>query len=139
MPSVNQIAGFIPDRVDSIEKAIQESPDLSNIMKGDDEGKKTYFDCTRPRRHNQTNRNTCLRIIIGKDDLENYLPICKDSRANLLITQYDGSYVESVGMLKMDFLGLKTLSIIKECLEYIEATTGKVIDIDSIPLDDKNL
>ncbi len=138
LPSVNQIAGFIPDRVDSIEKAIQESPDLSNIMKGDDEGKKKLISIAQDLEGTirQTGTHAC-GIIIGKDDLENYLPICKDSRANLLITQYDGSYVESVGMLKMDFLGLKTLSIIKECLEYIEATTGKVIDIDSIPLDDK--
>ena len=50
--------------------------------------------------------------------------------------QYEGKLVESVGLIKMDFLGLKTLSIIKDALENIESTTGSRPDIDAIPLDD---
>lgn len=56
---------------------------------------------------------------------------------NLLITQYDGRFVEDVGMLKMDFLGLKTLSIIKDTLANVKLSKGIDIDIDDIPIDDE--
>jgi len=71
-------------------------------------------------------------IIIGKDDLTNYIPISttkdKDTNEEILVSQYEGSLIEEVGMLKMDFLGLKTLSIIKEAIENIEQTTGVKLD-----------
>jgi len=75
-------------------------------------------------------------IIIGKDDLENYIPLSIAKDANLYVTQYDGKHVEDVGMLKMDFLGLKTLSIIKEAIENIKLSKGVNIDISDISLDD---
>src|SRR5690606_33544100 len=56
--------------------------------------------------------------------------------ANLLVTQYEGTLVESIGLPKMDFLGLKTLSIIKEALEAIKQSKGIDIDIEAIPSDD---
>src|SRR5690554_4688662 len=57
--------------------------------------------------------------------------------ANLLVTQYDGGFVESIGLLKMDFLGLKTLSIIKEALEAIKLSKNLDLDINSIADDDQ--
>ncbi|HEX2974557.1 MAG TPA: DNA polymerase III subunit alpha [Bacteroidales bacterium] len=84
----------------------------------------------------QTGVHAC-GIIIGKDSLDNYIPLCTAKDAELYATQYDGSHVESVGLLKMDFLGLKTLSIIKDALENIKKSKGIDIDIDTIPLDDK--
>lgn len=77
-------------------------------------------------------------VIIGPDDLTEYVPlsIAKDSK--LMVTQYEGKNIESVGLLKMDFLGLKTLTIIKDTLESIRKKHGITIDIDKIPLDDKN-
>ncbi|MCF6333679.1 MAG: DNA polymerase III subunit alpha [Draconibacterium sp.] len=76
-------------------------------------------------------------IIISRDPLSDHIPLMptKDE-ANLLTTQYDGRFVESIGLLKMDFLGLKTLSIIKETLENIKLSRGLVVDIDDIPWDD---
>ena len=62
------------------------------------------------------------------------MAIAKDAELN--VVQYEGKLVESVGLIKMDFLGLKTLSIIKDALENIESTTGSRPDIDAIPLDD---
>jgi DNA polymerase-3 subunit alpha len=80
-------------------------------------------------------------IIIGKEDLTNYVPIsiAKDKETNeeMLVTQYEGSLIEDVGMLKMDFLGLKTLSIIKDALENIKNTNNLVIDISKISLEDE--
>ncbi len=76
-------------------------------------------------------------IIIGKDDLIDHIPLSTAKDAELLVTQYDGAYIENVGMLKMDFLGLKTLSIIKDAVEIIKKSKGDEIDIDDIPFDDK--
>jgi len=83
----------------------------------------------------QTGVHAC-GIIIGKNNLEDHLPICINKDAELFVTQYDGSHVEDVGMLKMDFLGLKTLSIIKDAIENIQLSRGEPIDIDNITLDD---
>lgn len=77
-------------------------------------------------------------IIIGRDDLEEHVPIstAKDSELTY-VTQYDGKHVEDIGLLKMDFLGLKTLSIIKDAVENVKLSQGIDVDIDHIPLDDK--
>lgn len=80
-------------------------------------------------------------IIIGREDLKNYIPLCisrdKETNEESLLTQYDGSEVEDVGLLKMDFLGLKTLSILKEAIQNIELRHGTKINIYDIPLDDE--
>ncbi|NTW33915.1 MAG: DNA polymerase III subunit alpha, partial [Bacteroidetes bacterium] len=76
-------------------------------------------------------------VIIGKNNLMEHLPLSTAKDADLMVTQYEGKHVEYVGMLKMDFLGLKTLSIIKDAIENIELRHGFKIDIDSIPLDDE--
>ena len=76
-------------------------------------------------------------VIIGRDDLENYVPISTAKESDFTyVTQYDGKHVEDIGLLKMDFLGLKTLSIIKSAIENIRLTKGIHIDIDDIPLND---
>ena len=76
-------------------------------------------------------------IIITPDKLTNYIPVSKSKDSELLITQFDNSVIESAGMLKMDFLGLKTLSIINTAISNIFKRTGEKIDIDNIQLDDK--
>lgn len=84
----------------------------------------------------QTGVHAC-GVIIGRDDLEKYAPIAIAKDADLNVVQFEGKYVESVGLIKMDFLGLKTLSIIKDALENIKRVRGEDIDIDNIPLDDR--
>jgi DNA polymerase-3 subunit alpha len=76
-------------------------------------------------------------IIIGKDNLIDYLPLSSAKDTDLMVTQYEGEQVDYVGMLKMDFLGLKTLSIIKDAIENIQLRHGISINIDTIPLDDQ--
>ena len=76
-------------------------------------------------------------IIIGRDDLIEHIPICTSKDSDLLVTQFDGKHVEDVGMLKMDFLGLKTLSIIKDAVDNIKESSNDDIDIENIPLDDE--
>ena len=79
-------------------------------------------------------------IIIGADDLTNYVPLStvedRESGKRVLVTEYDGHVVESVGLIKMDFLGLKTLTIIKECLQNIQKARGEQVDIDHVSIED---
>ncbi len=79
-------------------------------------------------------------MIIGRGNLTDYIPITlatdKATKEDVWTSQYDGHYIEQVGMLKMDFLGLKTLSIIKECLALIKMRHNRDIDIETIPIND---
>ncbi len=84
----------------------------------------------------QTGVHAC-GIIISKDNLCEYVPICTAKDTDLYVTQYEGNYVESVGLLKMDFLGLKTLSILKDAVENIIKSKGITIDLDKLSLKDK--
>jgi DNA polymerase-3 subunit alpha len=75
-------------------------------------------------------------IIIAPHDLTDIMPVATSKDVSLLITQFDGSVIENAGVIKMDFLGLKTLSILKEAIRLIEQNHKITIDLDSIPLDD---
>ncbi len=83
----------------------------------------------------QTGVHAC-GVIIGQDDLENFVPISTAKDADLNVVQFEGGLVEDVGLIKMDFLGLKTLSIIKDAVENVKESKGIDIDIDQVPLDD---
>ena len=85
-------------------------------------------------------RNTGIHacgVIITPDDIRKFVPVTTAKDAELLVTQFDNSVVESAGMLKMDFLGLKNLTIIKDCCKIINYNHGVEIDPDAIPLDDE--
>jgi DNA polymerase-3 subunit alpha len=89
----------------------------------------------------QTGVHAC-GIIIGADELTKFVPLStakdKSLGEDVIVTQYEGSVIENIGLIKMDFLGLKTLSIIRETLSNIKKTNGTDIDIENIPLDDKD-
>ncbi|MBL7718589.1 MAG: DNA polymerase III subunit alpha [Flavipsychrobacter sp.] len=85
-------------------------------------------------------RNTGIHaagIIIAPSDLTDLIPVCAVKDVNLLITQFEGNIIENAGVIKMDFLGLKTLTIIKDALALIKRNYDIDIDIDTIPLDDE--
>lgn len=87
-------------------------------------------------------RNTGVHacgVIICRDDITDWVPVSTavdKLEGKLLVTQYEGRVIEETGLIKMDFLGLKTLSIIKEAVTNIKLTRGIDIDIDNIPIDD---
>ncbi len=88
-------------------------------------------------------RNTGVHAcgtIICRDDITDWVPVStaddKETGEKMLVTQYEGSVIEDTGLIKMDFLGLKTLSIIKEALENIKHSKGIILNIDEIPIDD---
>ncbi|MDC0230329.1 DNA polymerase III subunit alpha [Aureispira] len=85
-------------------------------------------------------RNTGIHacgVIITPDDITNYIPVSVAKDSDLLVSQYDNSVAEDAGLLKMDFLGLKTLTIIKDACKIIKATRNIDIEPDDIPLDDQ--
>ena len=88
----------------------------------------------------QVGMHACATII-GPGNLSDYIPIClskdKDTGLDVWTSQYDGHYIEECGLLKMDFLGLNTLSIIHKTLDLIKEGHGLDIDIEAIPIDDK--
>ncbi|HEX8549315.1 MAG TPA: DNA polymerase III subunit alpha, partial [Cytophagaceae bacterium] len=84
-------------------------------------------------------RNTGIHaagIIIAPSDITDFIPVSTSKESDLLVTQFDGKVIESAGMLKMDFLGLKTLTIIRDALILIKKNYNVDIDIDEIPLED---
>ena len=87
----------------------------------------------------QTGIHACA-MIIGRGNLTDYIPITmgtdKATGQQVWVSQYEGTKIEDVGMLKMDFLGLKTLSIIDRCLALVKSRFGTEIDIEQIPIDD---
>ncbi len=85
-------------------------------------------------------RNTGIHaagIIIAPKDLTEIIPVATSKETDLLITQFEGKIIEDAGVIKMDFLGLKTLTILRDALVLIEQNHGVKIDLDNIPLDDK--
>lgn len=85
-------------------------------------------------------RNTGVHacgVIITPDDIKEYIPVGVAKDSDLLLTQYDNSVVEKAGLLKMDFLGLKTLSIIKDAVKIIKEVHDKDIDVDALSLEDE--
>ena len=156
LSTVAQIKSYIPDRgfPDNIKDEKGKSPkvnlkncykyvpELHQIMEGQDQELKEVL--TYAEELEDTNRQTGIHacgVIIGADDLTNFAPMCtikdKDSGEDVLVTQYDGHVVETVGLIKMDFLGLKNLSIIKDAIRNIQKRHGIEIDIDHIPIDDE--
>ncbi|MBQ9473581.1 MAG: DNA polymerase III subunit alpha, partial [Bacteroidales bacterium] len=155
---VNELKGYIPEAFPenvkdssgkppkvNIHNCLQYVPELHHIMESDapiDQQLKevlTYAD-----ELEDTNRQIGIHacgVIIGADDLTNFAPLCaipdKDTGKYVLVTQYDGHVIEEVGLIKMDFLGLKNLSIIKDTIRNIKHSHHEDVDIDHIPLDDE--
>ena len=161
LPEVAKIKSYIPDRnfdeaaVKAVEGELPKKmpkvnlkncykyvPELKEMLNGDDKNVSSML--TYAEELEDTNRQIGIHacgVIIGADDLTNVAPVCtvkdKDTKEDVVVTQYDGHVIETVGLIKMDFLGLKTLTLIKDALKNIKKTHGIDIDIDHIPIDDE--
>ncbi len=139
LPEADRLAKMVPDTPGtSLKEVLKNDPQLKKIKENEDtlEGKTLKFARILEGSVRNTGTHAC-GVIIGPENLMEYLPLATAKDSKLPVTQYDGNYVESVGMLKMDFLGLKTLSIIKDALKNINLRHGKDISVDNIPLDDE--
>jgi len=154
----NALAKLVPDRPGTSLKRVLKAPvsgpksltedgvgpdDISNILKlrdiynGEDIRSKVLHEAEILE---GSVRNTGIHasaIIIAPKDLMELIPVATSKDSELWLTQIDGSNIESAGVLKMDFLGLKTLSILKTALFLIKKNHGISIDLDTLPLDDE--
>ena len=147
----NYLCKLIPDKLPedangktpkmSLENAIACIPELKEAESSSDP---LLYETIRYAKMLEGNvRNTGVHacgVIICKDAISDWVPVStaedKETKEKLLCTQYEGKVIEETGLIKMDFLGLKTLSIMKEAIANIEDSIGIVLDIDQIPIDD---
>ncbi len=143
----NRLCKAIPDRLPdglkmNLDNAIKTIPELREAQASSDIRERNTI--MYARMLEGTVRNTGIHAcgtIICRDPISDWVPVSTaedkaDPGHKLLCTQYDGHVIEETGLIKMDFLGLKTLSILKEAVENIRLSTGENIDIDTVPIDD---
>ena len=136
--SVDEVAKMIPRELGiTLDKALKSSNDFKRAYESRPEVKK-LVDLARSVEGLPRNAGThAAGVIIAPRDLRDYVPLQQGSDSGV-ITQYDKNKVEELGLLKMDFLGLRTLTVIGDCIRFIKETTGEIVDIDNIPLHDKD-
>lgn len=150
LPEANRLARLVPDRLPEVDGKVPKI-NIRNCRKYVKEFEAEFHNpdpkiCETMKYAEQLEgnvRNTGIHacgVIICRDDITDWVPVSVATDADgskVVSTQYEGSIIEDTGLIKMDFLGLKTLSIIKEALYNIKLRHGFDLDIDHIPLDDK--
>ncbi|MEB0262974.1 MULTISPECIES: DNA polymerase III subunit alpha [unclassified Mucilaginibacter] len=138
LSDVNAMKKLVPDTLGiNLKTAIEQVPELQAIYKSAD---LKGIVLREAEKLEGSVRNTGVHaagIIIAPYDLTEIVPVATAKDSDLLVTQYDGRVIEDAGVIKMDFLGLKTLTIIKDALRLIKQNHDVHIDIDYIPLDDE--
>lgn len=139
LPEADRLAKLVPERPgETLKHAYREVPELEETRNNGPELARKTLEFAEvlegSARHTGTH---AAGVIIGPDDLINFVPLGRAKDTEFVITQYEGKLVESAGMLKMDFLGLKTLSIIKDAIENIHKKTGQRIAIDDLDWEDQ--
>jgi DNA polymerase-3 subunit alpha len=119
-----------------LEKAFEEVKELSELKKGSDLKSQVIKQAIVLEGSLRNTGTHACGVIITPDELTKFVPVSTAKDSDMLVTQFDNSVVESAGMLKMDFLGLTTLSIIKTAIKNIKKRKSVDIDIDTIPLND---
>jgi DNA polymerase-3 subunit alpha len=142
----NRLAKLVPDRIPNkklnLGNAIEFVPELKEATESSDPLVSDTLKYAQMLEGNvrSTGVHAC-GVIIGQTDISDVVPIStaedKETKEKLLVTQFEGSVIEETGLIKMDFLGLKTLSIIKDAITNIEINRGVKINIDEIDMEDK--
>jgi DNA polymerase III subunit alpha len=138
LPEADRLAKLVPEKPGtSLDSAYKEVPELGQALNDANPliRETLKYASILEGSNRQTGVHAC-GVIIGPTDLIDCIPLSTQKDSDLPVTQYDGKYVESVGMLKMDFLGLKTLSIMKEAVKNIKIRHNLIIDPEQIPLED---
>lgn len=140
IPKVESITKYIPSKygkVLQLEQAIEEVPELKYLKKTNDEKEKELIEYSKALEN--MNRNISVHaagIVIAPTKITDFTPLCI-TPVKTIVTQFDKDDIDKIGLVKMDILGLKTLTIIQKALELIKQNYGIEIDINKIPLDDE--
>jgi len=134
---VDRIAKLIPATLDAtLEKALQEVPQLVEAMGADPRVKQLVDTAQRLEGVSRHASTHAAGVVIAPEPLTEFLPLYRGSKGEIT-TQFDMRNCEDIGLLKMDFLGLRTLTLIDNCMKRIERDLGVRIDLDTLPVDDK--
>jgi DNA polymerase-3 subunit alpha len=137
LPDANALAKMVPERPGTtLDAAFTEVKELQDIRKGNDLRADVLKQAVILEGSVRNTGTHACGVIITPDDLTKFVPVSTAKDSEMLVTQFDNSVVESAGLLKMDFLGLTTLTIIKTSLKNIKKSRGIDINIDEVPLDD---
>lgn len=139
LSETDKIAKMVPESPGTTFKsAYEESPELNNIRNNTEGSARKVLEMAEILEGSVRHRGIhAAAVIIAPGNLTDFIPVCTSKDAQLLVTQFDGKSIEEAGMLKMDFLGLKTLTIIDDAIKLIEQRRGIKIIPDDIPLDDE--
>ncbi|MBK0378148.1 DNA polymerase III subunit alpha [Mucilaginibacter segetis] len=137
LSDVNALKKLVPDTLGiNLKTAIEQVGELQEIYKSKDLKGVVLREAEKLEGSVRNTGVHAAGIIIAPYDLTDIVPVATAKDSDLLVTQYDGRVIEDAGVIKMDFLGLKTLTILKDALRLIKQNHGVSIDIDYIPLDD---
>ncbi|MBC5840839.1 DNA polymerase III subunit alpha [Flavobacterium sp. F-380] len=142
MPSKWNLARFISESEDEVKKSLKSSEEFDKIKELiaiANEGDLAGETIQQAKILEGSMRNTGIHacgVIITPSDITNYVPVTTAKDSDLYVTQFDNSVAESAGLLKMDFLGLKTLTLIKDTVKLVKYRTGIQLDPDTFPIDD---
>lgn len=137
LAEVNRIAKMIPNELGiTLEKALK-GKELKELYESDPNVRE-LFDFGKKLEGIARNSSThAAGVVISADSLDDHVPV-QNSNEEGFVTQYDKDNIEELGLLKMDFLGLRTLTVMGDALKLIRANRGIDLDLDAIPLDDKD-
>jgi len=137
LAEADRLAKLVPFSLDmTLDKALKTEPQLKQAYEQSDETRKVIDICKRLEglaRHASVH---AAGVVIADEPLTNFVPLYKASGSDDIITQYEGPMVEKVGLLKMDFLGLKTLSVLERACRLVKDIHGETIDLEKLELTD---
>ncbi len=136
LPEVDKTAKLVPRAINmTIKTALKQSPQLADMYKSSDTTKKLIDTAMSLEGFPRNVSTHASGVVIADKNLFNYIPVQTGDKG--ILTQYPMNILEKLGLLKVDFLGLRNLTVIRDAVKMVENTTGEKIDIESIPLDDK--
>ena len=137
----DRISKMIPAGVQgknpTLQEALDQVPELEEMRQNDPQINKLFDIAMKLEGLYRNSGMHAAGVVIGDRPLEQLVPLYKDPRADMPVTQYDMKFVEETGLIKFDFLGLKTLTVIKKAVDWIKKSKGIDLVPDEIPLDDK--
>jgi DNA polymerase III subunit alpha len=138
VPRVNQLKSLVPEQLGiSLDEALETGEELKRVYETDPEAREV-LDLARKIEGLARNVGThAAAVVIADKPLTEYVPLCRVKDKADIITQWSMGDVEAAGLLKMDFLGLRNLTILTKAVDLIEQTTGQRVDPYKFPLDDK--
>lgn len=133
----NRLAKYIPDDLKAtIQGAIEQVPEIRSEMERDPKVKQLFEYAMKIEGLKRHTGVHAAGLLVTKEEVTKYTPLAKGSKG-IITTQFEGNTVSDMGLLKIDFLGLKTLTVIDNTIKMVKELRGIDIDIDNIPLDDK--